>query len=381
MFHRVQSRVTVPNDCVARVLGMFQLGNTAVQEQAGGPQHWMRTVVMFACFGSHFCLPFCVPKLSTMWFWFFHNQSPVWEMLRTPSVCQTPCLTLGMQAWSPLGTASVRGEGQMVLQDTVRLWWAQDGGAQRAFHPLNTSVWRVSQTGVGAPLEGFLEEELSDLDLEGFMPEGQSGGFYKQKKQRLAKLGGKRKCVLFEELEVWWDRSIAWVWGTVVSSESEGWSRTRTMKDLTFLFKNLDFDPRAINVKLLRNTYFYVLSCLLTYLFYQVNFYIKVIHICWKTSNNTEAYRMQSKVPFPLLHSLPHPNPQRYLLLSISFSLFQKLSVYIQAHTVYVCFLLTQVEPCHTKQFPGKTWTAWTSLPTSTQRYIFFSVAASYTFI
>lgn len=64
-----------------------------------------------------------------------------------------------------------------------------------------------------------------------------------------------------------------------------------------------------------------------------------------KTSNNTEAYRMKSKVPFPLPHSLPHPNPRRYLLLSISFSPLQKLSVYMQAHTVYVCFLLTQVEP------------------------------------
>lgn len=42
-------------------------------------------------------------------------------MLRTPSVCRTPCLMLGMQAWSLLGTASVQGERQMVLQDTVRL--------------------------------------------------------------------------------------------------------------------------------------------------------------------------------------------------------------------------------------------------------------------
>lgn len=41
-------------------------------------------------------------------------------------------------------------------------------------------MWRVSQTGAGVPLEGFLEEELSALDLEGFMPEGQSGGFYKK---------------------------------------------------------------------------------------------------------------------------------------------------------------------------------------------------------
>lgn len=107
-------------------------------------------------------------------------------------------------------------------------------------------------------------------------------GVLQENKQRLAKLGGKRKCVLFEELEFWWDRSIVRVWGVLVSSESEGWSRTRTMKDLTFLLKNLDFDPRAINVKLLRNMYFYVLSSLLTYLFYQINFYIKVIHVCCK---------------------------------------------------------------------------------------------------
>lgn len=43
---------------------------------------------------------------------------------------------------------------------------------------------------------------MSELGLECHVTEGQSGECSKQKKQHLAKLGGERKRVLFEELEV-----------------------------------------------------------------------------------------------------------------------------------------------------------------------------------
>lgn len=44
---------------------------------------------------------------------------------------------------------------------------------------------------------------MSELGPEDYVTEGWSGECSKQKRQNLAKLGGKRKRVLFEELEVW----------------------------------------------------------------------------------------------------------------------------------------------------------------------------------
>lgn len=67
----------------------------------------------------------------------------------------------------------------------------------------NTSEGCLPQTGGrGSSREDFLEEEMSELGLEGHVTEGWSGECSKQKKQHLAKVGGERKRVLFEELEV-----------------------------------------------------------------------------------------------------------------------------------------------------------------------------------
>lgn len=52
----------------------------------------------------------------------------------------------------------------------------------------------------GSTREGFLEEERSELGPEGPRTHRRGGRCSKQKQERLAKLRGKRKCILCDKL-------------------------------------------------------------------------------------------------------------------------------------------------------------------------------------
>lgn len=137
--------------------------------------------------------------------------------------------TVTQQARWLLGGTSVQWKRQMTLPVTVRPW---DKPRAEGFRDRLEHIWVMPNP------------EWAWGTRHGRLPGGRdvwvgTWGLYdwrvecpKQKKQHLAKLGGKRKRVLFEELEVWWDWNVDWEWGRGWETRLEGETGTRSRRIL-----------------------------------------------------------------------------------------------------------------------------------------------------